>query len=845
MSSPIRPKPRPQAFGSALPRATSEALTSASGALVREHAAPRLFGAEEQEQIKRAAWGNVARGAAAPERAYDFGDLDLSVRFDWRGTVPDGLLGTVTSWGAEEAAPEDPFLHVTLTHYPAGGDPIVLHYSDIDRPVGQGADALQLDGRVLDLAYCARRLAPDGGIARLQTTLRLANHDAELNRLFRAPEFLRARVEIRVGFRSLPPAWYRHVGPLWRIDRLSAITPGHVELALIDATDALFGAMREPPTKAALREQLGITAPFDDENNQPHLPLGFGGEWIKAIALEPLSALGIPPLREKDSNGYKIRYRRRICLGASKSMAAAAGVSLAEVYAQNPANGPSWQLASMGENEKTRRLDLLIGPGVRFFPSSGTALIYPERVTAPNGETWFVAILDLNYTDNGEPFAALNQLVTLATAGRLWVRWPHGAEGPTETGDAPWAGKHDPASLIQHLARHYMGPDAHKLLHAGSFAATREAFGWAGDTRDAGGNYSAGDDGASTISAIGKSWKLDLWWGADGLLHVAPQYLTQQQLAEAAAGALVYDAQWDVLRGSWSETVPLGAERWGLANRFRYSGVREFVRVGWTEDLGIDEAEDLVARWGRVLEVDVSWAWVASALVYKNLHRASRLPTLPAERFTQRTVVTFQAPLHALELEPGDFLRVSHFAGSQLEGGYDRRLFRVEEVGLDWSGKRTKVVLADMLEEDRRRVAAFDKTSNWSRLRRDRFDGKHLVQLAAGSNVVRLSGPLFAGAGIKVGDLLLHDDDDAGVHLNLAITDASQLGTTGEVLVDEASPVTLSTGAFNVQRTRADPPNDAEFPGQYPLGAGHYFCACSSATGTFTDGSPGFRAEGR
>jgi hypothetical protein len=404
---------------------------------------------------------------------------------------------------------------------------------------------------------------------------------------------------------------------------------------------------------------------------------------------------------------------------------------------------PAWSLAVSGENEKTRRLDLVIGPGSSHFPRDVFGLFYAQPVTAADGSTWHAAILELNVADRGGDFTdedAIFRLCDWATAGRLWARWPAGAEGDVDGTSDPWAGRHDPASLIQHLARYYMGADAHKLLHAPSFEATRQAFGWAGDTRDAGGSYTAGDDGASVISAIGKSWKLDLWWGADGRLHVAPQFLTQQQLTEAAAGALVYDAQWDVVAGTWTETVPLGAERWGIANRFRYSGLREYVRVGWIEDLGIDRAEDLVARWGRVLEVDVSWAWVASALLYKNFHRASRLPTIPNERFTQRAVVNFSAPLHALELEPGDFLRVSHFAGSQLEGGYDRRLFRVEEIGLEWSGKRTKIVLADMLEEDRQRGAAFDKSSNWSRLRRPAFDGKHLVQFDAGSKVVRWMG---------------------------------------------------------------------------------------------------------
>src|SRR5690606_7385895 len=129
--------------------------------------------------------------------------------------------------------------NVCSSDLPATGRIVIedLHLSDIDRPVGRGEESIQLEGRVLELAYCGRRVSADGGIARMQTTLILDNHDGALNSIFQDPAFLKARLDIKVGFRSIPPSWYRRVGPVWRIDRVNSISSKKIELALIDATD--------------------------------------------------------------------------------------------------------------------------------------------------------------------------------------------------------------------------------------------------------------------------------------------------------------------------------------------------------------------------------------------------------------------------------------------------------------------------------------------------------------------------------------------------------------------------------------------------------------------------------
>ncbi|WP_373047175.1 hypothetical protein [Vulgatibacter sp.] len=842
MTYDLRPSKKPmQALGAGAFRADLDVLTSATNPL-RGEVEAKALDAPLKDLIKTVAWGNVARGYLASFDGIDrhsyFQDFDFSDRYGWVRELGDDIKLKLPQ---AEGEPEEPFLHVILTHYTESGAPEVYHYSDIDRPVGRGAEAAQLDGRVIELGSCGRRFSVGSGLARMQTTIRLRNGDAELNRLFREPRFLRSTIDIKVGFRTIPPSMYRRIGPVWKVDRVNGFTAQHVELALIDATEGLLGVMQQPPTKSGLRHQLGIPQP-KEADDEPNIETPFGGEWIRAFPLDEGRTVYL--------NRGEVTFTReahRICLGVTKNRLAIPAADGWTISRGGSTANP-WQVGWLNPDEEaTRSINLLIGPGCTAFPQSGKVRFYSFPVQLPNFDVWHAAILEAEYAPSGgdiENWTFADKLFRLAKEGRLWVRWPHGAEGSTEVNGYPWRGKHDPASLMQHIARYYMGHNAHHLLHGPSFEATRRSFGTKGNGR-CGGTFVPGEDGGTTLGKIAASWNLDLWWGADGLLHCSPQRFSQDELAKQAATAIVYDAEWDVVRDSWSESIPLGSERWGLANTCKHSDLKDYTRVGFAAELGIEENYSALMDWGRRLEYDASWTWVVSAYVFNNGQPIFQPEFRDDQRLTQRTVARFRAPLFALELECGDLIRLSHFAGTQADGGYERRLFRVEEVTLEWSTKTVTIAAVDMDSDEQMLSAAFDKSANWSRFRRQVADAVHRVSFTAGSQLVELQGPLFADAGVKVGDLILFDDDEAGIHLNLEVSDVSQLSTSGQVSVDLPADVSLTTGVFNVQRTKLDPPTDAEFPGQYPLGSGHYFCACESATGTFTNGIPGFRAGGR
>ena len=1009
MTINLRAVPQPHALGSLVPKVAQIATKATISPVLRDATFSKTTNAIYAEDIAKVAFGNVARDYFAIDedlitRDYTFAGNDLS-RFDFTDLLKGGGMRAVP----QDSAGKDPFLHVRLD-IPSGSSWATYHYSDIDRPVGKGKEAIQLDGRVLDLAYCGRRMSPGGGLARMSTTLRLANNDAELNKLFRDPTFLRAQVDIRVGFRNLSPKFYRRIGPLWRVDRVSSITASYIELALIDATDSIFGEMIEPPTVAALLKKFGAPPPEDSPSDDPHLPVPFGDEWVKPIIIQTSenrnhpSTWSVPPRTHEPSPADALR----ICVGVTKNIWACPGrVDAASMYARKHKFG-EFRVGILSDNETTRQIDLWLDYGAERYLDGMDLYFYPEQVRAPDGSVWYAIIMEFvthlpteswkNYTGRSEaPHKTLSdgtfwsvgiffdEFLQYLKDGRVYVQLPNGVEGVAGNpafSQYPDDGRHDPASLIEHIVRLYAGQKAYHRLHHPSFEEVRRYF---GSSRGVGGTYTYGEDAGSVISAIARTYNLDLWWDADGKLRISKQTFNRATLAEKVPGSVVYDAQWEILRDSWQETIPIGAERWGIANRFNHTGLKDYTRPGFIDELGLDEREDLIKKWGRVLEVDVDWSWFASAYVYRDGVLRDQPVFFEPNRMEQRTVATFYAPLFALELEVGDFIRIHHFAGSQLDTGYEGRLFRVEEVGLEWGGKRVKVVCVDMNYEEEKKTVLFDDDIGWNRIARAAPDGKHEVGFTAGSKLVDLIGDGFRAAGIKVGDLILHDEDDSDRHANLEVVNADWLNvrfTTGDdppristtnidvakghiqlrftpdtaaipvqeflfdlndgagaedarfylqrqssgrmvlgvrnhnspspvltweagreyvfrvewdatgtrlyrdgifvygttstppatltgwgwigraqtgfahqpltgtirelnpaIVVDTAPTFTANVGTFKVQRTKLDPPTDAEFPGRYKLGSDIYVCA--SEGGTFSNGLPGFTFEGK
>lgn len=877
----------------------AQALLSALNPL-RKAMTRKVLDTRTRDTIAAAAFGNVARKliitSPSTLRNFQVGGVDYGAQVPLVKNIGAYLLDR---FGVVNTDPEsEPFIVVKMTTYPLNGSASVVRtFSDIDRPVGRGIDQMSLDGRVLEVGYIGRRLAPSNGIARINCSIKLANQDGALNSFFRSPDLLRTRFDIKVGFRSLPPAFYRRVAPLMQVDRVTAITPEYVELSLIDATDGIFGVMTQPPTKASVVLAPGtFNAPsFQPNDKESAIPVPIGREWVKAFLWKIVGSFcPNPPPAGTNWNFNDALYTYVYCLGCSKVPHVFDETDMYSVQAQNIGSN-SFELARLDDQ---KRMVEYVGPQSVCYHTKkagfnnpfigkfkSTPHVWLNPATQQN-ETWYIATFELtvakeirtagpdyvnrptsqNQNNYGFPTSVVNAyniydpvwgvdgLVPLlyyaAKEDALWCRWPYGAGGSRNV---------DPVSIIWDLCQNYMvngtaqSNDATPNLDWQTFDAVRNSFSL-GAGQNAGGTFKPGDDGASVISAVAKSHHLDLWWAADGKLHIAAPWPDQLNGLLQMAGSRVYDANFDIIKGSFIETIPLGSERHGLVNAINITGLKDYAApasiLGYTGDVNWSNGMPLRWSWGRVLQMDDDWTWITSAFVYAfqplsaDQLRVIESPNMDADAAHDivHSVAAFNSYLHALELECAEFIRVLHWAGSQQDGGYQYRSFRVEEVGLDWSGKRVKVVAVDANDFETGNRGVFDREDRWYRIARYADDGVLSITLN-GTTTVQFNGATFRNVGIKVGNFIRIQPYNGSELENLQITSIANLASLGQVTVSAAAAHSGTYKTFIVERDHADPPGEADFPGRYPTGAQMYFRAANEATGLFPNGDPAFKAE--
>lgn len=828
----LRSIPKPHAlYTLAIPGQQPGAMWAASNsATIRSAMERRAFGTRYLQRIREALFTLSARGGSTGVSGWDVG----GVEFPDTGIDQTALDLAGLDWDAAT----EPFIHVRVEVRPRmQGEPErVLNYSDIDRPVGRKHREIQLDGRVLDLSYVARRLEADHGMARITCNIRLANNDRALDQLFRSPDWLRMRFDIRVGFRTISPRDYRRVGPVFRVDRVSAITSTHIELALIDATDGLLGWLEAVPSKAEVVGHLqriffpgeGLTVTprhgFVDRDEvmagseNPYAEVPFGGEWVRPFFVREWSTGA-----NWEPGAVWAERHRAYCLGVTRNPAAltVGGVTAWSLRVADEPDHPlyvegvdDWKLGIIREEpeggsataggpelQDLRHHTVVLGHGVRDFPhpddtgSTFSATItmhrFPYTVNHPvlgsHVTDWYAVLLTVNHATTESDNTAFpersdwwDKVHIALHDGRLVARWPHGAEGEaTIFNRNPWSGYHDPASIIQEIAHRYTRDGSTALLDPDSFDAVRKSYN--GDAHLAGlhtvddseGSLYGLADTASLLREIAKSHKVDLFWGADGKLHIArPDAVSPWDLLHRVPGCPVYSDEADVIRDTWVENIPLGSERHGLTNRVNVSDLKWYAKPDLlrSKQLDLDYAD--IKGWERVVEGDASFKWIDAATTTTNNVTNMRINHLHAPNDQMANVVTFSAPLHALSLEIGDFFRITHYAGAMEDGGYNARLFVAEEVGLEWGSKQVRVSALDVSDVEARipTVAVLDHSFAWERIMwNNAFE--HTVQLVSGDVNIPLVGAKFETAGIEVGDLLLVDDDANDIHENLRIVE--------------------------------------------------------------------------
>lgn len=803
--------------------------------------ATKVFASPAHEAAKLATWAKAARDFSALATIPSVGrvgDFDLTERVTWQ----DGLAPMLPPSDASLTAGDEPFLHVIFKLR----DGEELHFSDIDRPVGQGKKQLQLEGRVIEVSPVARRFAEARGLARSLTTIRLRNEDGALNFLLRDPTdgFFQVEVSIRVGFRHLPPSLYRPLGGGWSISRVTSVDAMSVTLELAEKGDVRMGAVRRLPRirdfRDAAVEQIhqvakevgsgwvkGIFFPSADSLDMT-APLIFGRE---VAQIQHFSSHVAPSYRDRAIGAY--------VLGCSRY--ANAAPAMADLIAEED--------ATVGDAEQRFRL---------LVPMSGTferLLSYKAKLpegmkrvpwvfarvrrveTKVEGVKWWVWILVIGSrfstkTDGevraAKEAAAWTERNVLDQPVPVLIQWPGGAEGSqaydTEI-HRPWVASHDPASVAQDIAFRYLDPAP--TIDAASFAEVRSVSDRDWRTTKLAGELTEGQTGAETFDAIGRCFGLDFWWASDGKLHVRTAQVSLRDIDQRIPAARTYDARWDILRDSWQETIPLASERWGIANTMRIEGTKEH---GHEEDMTWVGHEERQA-WGRTLEADIDLTW-------RDRWRGASKADLPnLSRFHHR--ISFRAGLQALELELGDYLRITHWAGVAEEGGYRERLVRIEGITLDWSGKQTQIDAVDMGWVEEENPGFLDSEKHWVRFQRLQADGIHAVKPTASDTTLDLSGASFKRANIKPGDflILIHGKSETTYRLESVASAPSGLLVT----IDEAASLAGDVHTFRVERSHLDPPTNEEFPGKYPLTDRFYTRLADEVSGQFSDGTPAYR----
>lgn len=841
------------------PRAQLGALGSLASLMLRPgplqaDAARRALEDPAADRLRLDTWAGAARdysGATSPALG-TVARVDLTERISWQDYI---MYDPPPRQDVQRGEGDEPFIHLILTL----ADGSEMHLSDIDRPVGRGREQAQLEGRVMDVSQVHRAYAEAKGLITSMVSVRLRNEDGALSHLFRDPDagFMQVTVEIRVGFRHLPPSQYRPVGVGWSIARVESADASSVTLQLSERGDVHLGAVRRIPTLGDIRHDVArvaaqATTDVGSPWPQSRLLLGRDSEDVPCPVifgreLAPLTPFVTVVDRYGAGDGYKISKAIGVfVLGASRASNAAP--AQANLITEEDTPGP------VHDGQRFRLLTPAGSAGFSRFLSyqAGSGRVpwvfaQVRRVSATvDGATWWVWVLVLgsryDSTSPGEQQAALDAAAWVAgllDRDDLYAEWPAGAEGqdphPQEAA-VWWRGRHDPASIIMEIAQRYLVPSPVSLLDTVSFgqlSAMHPMRSWsscrlAGEIRD-------GMTGAEIVDAIGRSHGLDFWWSTGGKLRVRPADITRHDLDQHIPGARRYSAEYDILRDTWQERVPLASERWGIANSFRVSGAKPDAIEGdgtWDDWRAREDSE----RWGRILEADMDMTW------WDRRRRASDAASSVLNRAKLHRRSTFRASLYALELELGDYLRISHRAGLGEDGGYRERLVRVEGVSLDWGGKQVEVSVVDMgwiepeTETPIQPPGMLDDERHWVRMQRLQADGIHRVSLTKDSKAAVLHGDDWIRAGLKPGDILVATRD--GWEETHRIESFAPVGGAVHVVLEDAAEETREASTFRLERSHLDPPSR---PDRYPLGSVFYTRLADEDSETFSDGAPAYR----
>jgi hypothetical protein len=350
--------------------------------------------------------------------------------------------------------------------------------------------------------------------------------------------------------------------------------------------------------------------------------------------------------------------------------------------------------------------------------------------------------------------------------------------------------------------------------------------------------------------------------------------LTQQRDAPS------YEFFYDFAEDSYSEQIPRGDDRWGWANSFRIRGHKSYCGPKMIPDrMALDASmyndgiadKNYIEEHGQVVEREISiearhalryWRRSGQMSWFSQPHDfRRRLFQWVAHHLRLRAVVRVTLPAFAVRNRLGDFVRLTHPQGMLADGGYYKRLFRIDAIRYDPQEANVSWELVDFDAYDTMRPTAeddqgtpvrglayvLDDEENSVRARSYNWSSPARTCRWSGGGTSVLTDGTWDASACVVGDIFRpHADHLTNADNRLSKKIVGGISSAG-FTVESAMGTGETVEAWTVWRSYATPPDSTSHPGQYQSGTDanqRYGALCTeeaSGLGHMSDNDDGYR----
>jgi hypothetical protein len=639
-----------------------------------------------------------------------------------RDNVPSDITDAFLAYMHRPDTPK-PY-HVVCISFPDGTE---LMYAEHDLATTDR----QLQGRVIEISDIDRRVSSDGVPARTITKLVLENSDRSLNGYFQGINssnrtYLHARVEISLNFTDLPLAARMPVAGVFMIDKAPKLSGRTIELQLADRLADVTGTFQWRPKLRDIEyeltswgdKRLFVPDTLDDSTRDKYLPLFIGDELVQPIIVSS-------DIDGLDPDYYSWTTIVKGIIGVSRR---AGWVREGELQ-----RGDTYRLvrkafhlaARMDFANASIKDDTLTLFGGSAAPTKVALGIrcsqLPRPWIDPDPEPWYVAWFYIARKRHDDYTYDYCKRQFIDNQDTLYFQLGHGAEGwlPAQPNGA------NPMLLPRMLVEEYTEGGNADYLHVDESDAALYR------NRHLGGTIKPDAELDEVLAQNTDTHGIDMFWekpetpGSHSRIRFRPRGISERDLAVNIPAANHYGEAEDIEEGTWSEELPQGNERWGIANCFRFKGIKEWYseemrdRLGTYEilqawDYEIELPDGTTQKYentaiprslihGRKIERDINLTWLSQVTWDGQL-----IATIATNEYgEQESIATFTTGLIGLREELGNYIRVTTRDGFHTtdQVGYVRRLFRVD--GISYSPRNFRVTFRAL------DCSQFDTESYW------------------------------------------------------------------------------------------------------------------------------------